>query len=102
FAYRATDPRDMRAAPDPVGPDNDAAIIDSAVNWIKSDQDQIICAWGTHGAFMDRGTVVESELRQIGKPLATLGLSKAGHPKHPLYIGYDQQPMAWVADQSGH
>jgi hypothetical protein len=29
FAWRATDPRDMRAAADPVGPENDAAILDS-------------------------------------------------------------------------
>jgi hypothetical protein len=25
-----------------------------------------------------------------------LGLSKAGHPKHPLYIAYTQQPEVWT------
>jgi hypothetical protein len=24
-----------------------------------------------------------------------LGLSKDGHPKHPLYIGYAVQPVPW-------
>lgn len=90
FAYRATDPRVMRATADPVGPGNDAAIAESAP-WA----DQIICAWGTHGAHLDRGPAVETLLRATGRPLFHLGLSKAGHPKHPLYISYSQQPEPW-------
>lgn len=93
FAYRATDPRDMRAAADPVGPDNDASMYDS-LPWA----DQIICAWGTHGAHLGRGPEVEAALRETGLPLFHLGLSKGGHPKHPLYIGYAVQPSAWTAD----
>lgn len=90
FAYRATDPRVMRATADPVGPGNDAAIAESAP-WA----DQILCAWGTHGAHLDRGPAVEALLRATGRPLFHLGLSKAGHPKHPLYISYSQQPEPW-------
>ena len=93
FAYRATDPRDMRAAPDPVGPDNDAAILGSLA-WA----DQVICAWGTHGAHLGRGPAVAALLRASGTPLFHLGLSKHGHPKHPLYIGYTVQPRPWPAD----
>ncbi len=91
FAYRATDPKVMRAVADPVGPENDAAIADSAP-WA----DQIVCAWGTHGAHLDRGPQVERLLRATGLPLYHLGLSKHGHPKHPLYIGYAVQPELWV------
>lgn len=91
FAYRATDPRVMRAQPDPVGPDNDAAIAESAADWA----DRIICAWGTHGAFLGRGAQVERLLRDTGRILYTLGLTQDGHPKHPLYIGYDRQPEPW-------
>ncbi len=90
FAWRATDPREMRAAPDPVGPENDAAILEGAA-WA----DRIICAWGTHGAHLDRGPAVERLLRATGRPLHHLGLTRAGHPKHPLYIGYATKPMAW-------
>jgi hypothetical protein len=90
FAYRATDPRDMRAALDPVGPDNDAAITQS-LPWA----DQIICAWGTHGAHLGRGAQVKALLRRYDAPLYHLGLSKDGHPKHPLYIAYHVQPMPW-------
>jgi hypothetical protein len=90
FAYRATDPRVMRAATDPVGPLNDASIADS-VDWA----DQVICAWGTHGAYLGRGAQVEGLLRGMGAALWHLGLTKDGHPKHPLYIGYDLQPQVW-------
>jgi hypothetical protein len=92
FAFRATDPRVMRAMADPVGPDNDAAIVDSARDWA----DSILCAWGTHGAHLGRGAAVAGLLRATGRELLTLGLSKDGHPKHPLYIGYDRQPEVWA------
>lgn len=90
FAYRATDPKDMRRAPDPIGPKNDAAIL-SAAQW----GGVVICAWGTHGAHLDRGAQVETLLRAKGAALHHLGLTKDGAPKHPLYIGYDVLPMAW-------
>lgn len=91
FAFRATDPKVMRAAPDPVGPLNDAAIAQGA-DWA----DRIVCAWGNHGAHLGRGAAVEALLRATGRPLFHLGLSLGGHPKHPLYIGYDRQPEPWA------
>lgn len=93
FAWRDTDPFKMRKAADPVGPANDAAIREGA-GWA----DQIIAAWGTHGAHLARGPQTEALLRQTGKPLYALGISKHGHPKHPLYISYAQQPILWDAE----
>ncbi|WP_415182156.1 DUF1643 domain-containing protein [Phaeovulum sp.] len=90
FAFRATDPKVMRAQDDPVGSKNDGAICES-LPWA----DQIICAWGAHGAHLGRGAVVEALLRRLGTPLFHLGLTKAGAPKHPLYISYDRQPEPW-------
>ena len=91
FAWRDTEPRNMRAAADPIGPANDAAILNGA-RWA----DQIIAAWGTHGAHLNRGPKVEAILRAAGHRLYHLGLSKDGHPKHPLYIAYSQQPEDWL------
>ena len=91
FAYRATDPKVMRAQADPVGPGNDQAIADGAA-WA----DQIICGWGSHGAHLARGAAVADLLRATGLPLYHLGLTLAGAPKHPLYIGYATQPELWV------
>jgi hypothetical protein len=94
FAFRATDPRVMRAEVDPVGPGNDIAIREGAL-WA----DDVICAWGNHGVHGARGTAVEELLRASGKDLAHLGLTKDGHPRHPLYVGYAQLPIRW--DQPG-
>lgn len=90
FAWRDTDPRKMRAAAEPVGPENDATIL-AGVDWA----DQVVAAWGTHGEHLGRGPAVESLLRASESPIYHLGLSKAGHPKHPLYISYAQQPELW-------
>jgi hypothetical protein len=90
FAWRATDPRNMRAQDDPVGPENDVAILEGC-DWA----DAIVCAWGTHGEHLRRGPQVEHIMRATGLPLSHLGLSKAGHPKHPLYIAYVVQPVIW-------
>lgn len=90
FAWRDTDPKKMRKAADPIGPQNDTAIRD-ACNWA----DQIVAAWGTHGEHLNRGPQVEEILRTTNFPVYHLGLSKAGHPKHPLYIAYAQRPEIW-------
>ena len=91
FAFRATDPRVMRAEADPVGPANDATIHDLALRY-----DRIVCAWGGHGLHLDRGATVAALLRGTGRDLFHLGLTKDGQPKHPLYLGYQEQPRAWV------
>lgn len=90
FAYRATDPKVMRAVADPIGPDNDAAILASAA-WA----DSIVCAWGNHGLHLERGNQVARLLRATNAPLFHLGLTGQGQPRHPLYVGYGQQPQAW-------
>ncbi|MEM8690550.1 MAG: DUF1643 domain-containing protein [Pseudomonadota bacterium] len=93
FAWRDTDPKAMRAAPDPIGEGNDDAIRDRAL-WAND----VIAAWGTHGAHLDRGSAVAAILQSTGQPLFHLGLSKAGHPRHPLYLPYSQTPEQWLSD----
>ncbi len=90
FAFRATDPKVMRAEIDPVGPENDRTILNLA-----QQADKIICAWGSHGAHRDRGLAVETLLRGTERELFHLGLTLAGQPKHPLYISYSQRPALW-------
>jgi hypothetical protein len=66
FALRATDPRQLRQHPDPVGP--------------------VVCAWGVHGVLADRDQRVLELLRaRCVRPLC-LGTTKDGHPRHPLYV----------------
>ena len=95
FAFRATDPKVMRAAADPVGPGNNAAIDESARDWA----DAIVCAWGNHGQHLQRGAEVRRLLAATGQPLHHLGLTGAQEPKHPLYISYSQALIEWHLDR---
>ena len=92
FALRATDPRDMKAADDPEGPDNTAALMEAA-SWA----DMVIAAWGVHGEHRNQGPAAASQLNATGHVLHHLGLTKAGHPRHPLYLPYSAQPQLWTA-----
>lgn len=91
FAWRATDPADLRRAEEPVGADNDAAIREAA-GWA----DEVLCGWGAHGTHLARGDVVERMLRGTGRRLTHLGVTRQGLPRHPLYVGYAKRPEAWV------
>jgi len=90
FAWRETHPKLMRKASDPVGPGNNQALLQSSA-WA----DALIAAWGVHGDHQDRGPKVLDLLRDLDTPVYHLGLTKAGHPRHPLYCPYAQQPIAW-------
>jgi hypothetical protein len=91
FAFRATRPADLKRSAEPVGAGNDAVLADLARR-----AGQVICAWGLHGAHQGRGAAVEERLRDEGVALWHLGLTKGGHPRHPLYLGYDRQAEPWA------
>lgn len=90
FALRATDPRDMRAASDPEGSDNEQQLTEAA-GWA----DTVIAAWGVNGEHHNQGPLAADRLRAAGYQLYHLGLTKAGHPRHPLYLPYSAQPVLW-------
>lgn len=89
FAWRATRPQDLKSAPHPIGPDNDQILAETAAQ-----ASQVICAWGVHGAHRGRGPDVARRLAALG-PTYHLGLTKDGHPRHPLYLPYDVLPEPW-------
>ncbi len=91
FGFRSTDPKGLRSAADPVGPENDAAILDAA-----SGAQLVIAAWGVHGELFDRGRQVGALLADTGVVLHALRLTKAGHPGHPLYVSADSEPVAFA------
>ncbi len=93
FAWRETSPALLKQAEEPVGAENDAALADAAA-WVGA-EGMILCGWGVHGAFRGRGAAVEALLRGTGRRLGHLGLTKEGHPRHPLYVSYEAVPRYW-------
>ena len=90
FAYRSTNPKKLKEVGDPNGIGNDEAIESSS-----DSADIIVCAWGNHGAHLNRGKFVESMLRDNGCDLHHLGITAQGFPKHPLYVSYSVKPFVW-------
>jgi hypothetical protein len=84
FAFRATEPVDMFAAVDPVGPENDSYLMKLA-----QDAGVVVAAWGTNGTHMARDRVV----RDLLPNLHCLRKTQAGHPGHPLYLPGDLRPV---------
>lgn len=97
FALRETDPARLKRARSPVGPDN-MSQISEALSWA----DAALCAWGVHGTHRSQAEAVLPVILAGEKPLLTLGLTKAGHPRHPLYIAYDVQPTHWLPTLTEH
>jgi hypothetical protein len=85
FAYRATKPRDMRQVADPVGSKNNYYL-----QLATKRAALIIVAWGANGSFQNRNEEVVN-LISGQQPLYCLGLTKHGHPRHPLYIKNNTQ-----------
>lgn len=91
FAWRATDPKALKKAASPEGADN-AKALEQAFSWA----DTVILGWGVHGAHRDAGPRLLVSLRRRRKPIWHLGLTQAGHPRHPLYVSYGTEPMPLV------
>lgn len=91
FALRATDPRELLTADDPVGPDND--------EWLAGHWDgvgRVVVGWGAgrYPRIGDRWRHVAALLAPM-EPLC-LRLAKDGMPVHPLYQRADVVPHAWL------
>lgn len=90
FAWRATDPRDMKAAEDPVGPNNDLYMLlgvrDAARN---------IVGWGNHGSHLNRDRYVRDLLAMTAVEVHALNITSQGQPQHPLYVSAATEPQPW-------
>jgi hypothetical protein len=81
YAYRATDPGELSKQADPFGPRNEATIA-AAVGRC----DVVICAWGAHPPARQHANRILNEVRSRRPATYCFGKTKAGAPKHPLYI----------------
>lgn len=93
FAFRATDPKVMKAQHgNAVGPRNDEYL--TACGKRAS---VVVAAWGCHGTFRDRELTVRRMMWASGIDLSCLRETKDGHPQHPLYLPGRLTPQPWVS-----
>lgn len=90
FAFRATQPPDMLAATDPIGPLNTEYLLQA-----QTETKLLVAAWGaqTH----DIAQRQASQVRSLLPSLHYLHLTQKGHPGHPLYLPPDLKPIPWLA-----
>lgn len=93
MAWRATDPKDIPDQPSLAMGPNNPRTIEAAVHRC----DVTICAWGAHpyAQRFERGVL---DIVGLYRPAAyCFGKTKAGAPKHPLYIKSGTQLETFVA-----
>jgi hypothetical protein len=57
----------------------------------------VMCAWGANQRIDWRAAFVRAKLVECGICPHHLGLTKDGHPRHPLYLKGDSVPVMWRA-----
>lgn len=83
YAWRTSNPRELRRIPDAIGPDNDA--------WIRAAVratagGPVVAAWGARAEPLRVQAVLQLLADALLQPLQCLGITAAGHPRHPLYL----------------
>jgi hypothetical protein len=89
FAWRSTDPNALYGLEDPIGPDNDKAIVACARY-----AGMVICAWGNHGKLNGRGRQVREMLAFRDLHYLKLNIN-TGECTHPLYLSFATTPKLW-------
>ncbi|MCK5610803.1 DUF1643 domain-containing protein [Candidatus Pacearchaeota archaeon] len=89
FAFRATDPGNMKKCNEPVGMHNNTTLVS-----IARSVNMVVCAWGANGSHLDRDKEV-IKLLQHKVELFHLGFTKHGLPRHPLMLKKDVKPTLW-------
>ena len=89
FAYRTPHPSLLKQAAEPIGRDNDRFIIESVEK-----SDRVILAWGNHGTWRKQDLYTLKLLKNHNH-LYSLGITKRGCPRHPLYLRSTIKPQIY-------
>ena len=91
FPFRATNPKALRSAENPRGGHRGVVELTTALS-----ADLTVVAWGAGVPFSaDKDALLLFAATFPAKPLHCLGTTKAGHPRHPLYVAASAQPVAF-------
>jgi len=83
YAFRTKDPKVMLAAADPVGAENDSVLAKVTGT--------VVAGWGANAS-----PKRVAQALAILPQLHTLGVTKGGHPRHPLYVRADVPLVEWM------
>jgi hypothetical protein len=85
FAYRATDPREMKRHPQPIAEPDYSGLMnanDNALLKVYEQCGEVVACWGNNGSHQRRSTYV----KQLLPGLKALRMTSKGEPWHPLYL----------------
>ena len=88
FGYRASDASELFNNSVAIGVDNQQWLIDMTIGRT------VICSWGAHPLAVDQARKILPIINGNCN-ISHLGLTKDGHPKHPLYLHSSCQPSKW-------
>lgn len=91
FDFRASSPKDMMAHAEPISPEN-ITHIDGAFILARHTNRPVLAAWGRGGDHMGRAQWLIDRARHHLVDLVCLGVTKDGHPKHPMARGAHRIP----------
>lgn len=99
YAWRSTNPDTMFALErvdghDIIGPDNDETLRATFREAAREGR-PVVAAWGTQG--WGRADFVKMLANAAGVQFRSLGTTKDGSPRHPLYVRADAQLRVWPA-----
>lgn len=77
FAYRSTNPNNIRIVDNPISDNND-----SYISHYAKLSDKVVACWGNRGSYQKRSKEVTNLLEEI----YCFGQNKSGEPKHPFYL----------------
>lgn len=93
YALRATDPRELARADDPVGPDCDEYLYRHLRAAVMAGR-PVVAAWGAHPFARQRARDVHGMLHAVD--WRCLGTTADGSPRHPLYLRRDAELAPWT------
>tara|TARA_B100000700_G_scaffold306415_1_gene381553 strand:- start:1885 stop:2406 length:522 start_codon:yes stop_codon:yes gene_type:complete len=96
FGLISKSPLQLLKSDDPIGDNNDFIILTTLEFWSKNINCDLWLGWGDKGQFNRRDQTIlkliknlsnfKSRVNNPSKRILSLGLSKKGNPRHPLYM----------------
>ncbi len=102
FARISPSPSLLCRCAEPIGAENDLILHSWFQQWAQQPEWDLWLGWGVGGGLRQRDKAVLTMLNGISDrrgalpPPFVTGLTKAGYPRHPLYLPSDVQRVAWA------